>query len=149
MAFQPMQQKDRLDPATKRVLPRTYWEAGHANQEVVMPHHLLLALVATDEVWAHRTLAKLGIDSADLVRRIEAAAPPQPGPRRPQLSDGAAFVELMTRAGAVAAVRNCASIRGDHLLLAIAAGEGVGATVLTAVGATPERIREILDRMSD
>lgn len=149
MDFQPMQHKDRLDAATKRVLPRTYWEAGHANQEVVMPHHLLLALVATDEVWAHRTFAKLGVDSTDLVRRIEAAAPPQAGPRPPQVSEGRAFVEVMTRAAAVAAERNCGSIRGDHLLLAIAGGEGIGASVLNAVGATPERIREILDRMSD
>jgi ATP-dependent Clp protease ATP-binding subunit ClpA len=148
MAYQSVPH-DRLDAATKRVLPRTYWEAGHANQDVVMPHHLLLALVATDEVWAHRTFAKLGIDSADLVRRIEAAAPPQPGPRQSQVLEGRPFVELMARAAAVAAERGCASIRGDHLLLATAAGEGVAATVLNAVGATPERIREILDRMSD
>jgi hypothetical protein len=50
-------------------------------------------------------------------------------------------------AASVAAERNCASIRGDHLLLAIAAGQGVGAAVLTAVGATPDRLREIIDRM--
>src|SRR5213593_2614713 len=42
---------DRLDGASKRALARAYWEAGRANEEEVMPHHLLLALVANEEVW--------------------------------------------------------------------------------------------------
>jgi hypothetical protein len=40
-------------------------------------------------------------------------------------------------------------IRSEHLLLAIAAGQGVGVTALSALGGTPQRIREILDRMSE
>jgi ATP-dependent Clp protease ATP-binding subunit ClpA len=55
----------------------------------------------------------------------------------------------MTRAASLASQRNCALIRSEHLLLAIAAGEDLGATVLNSVGASPQRLREILDRMSE
>jgi len=139
---------DRLDGTSRRALARAYWEAGRANEEEVKPHHLLLALVANEEVWIRRVLAQLGVDFADLVARIDAASPPRPGPRPLGVSEGHALVLTMARAASVAAERNRALIRTEHLLLAIAAGDGVGATVLTAVGGTPQRIAEILDRMS-
>jgi ATP-dependent Clp protease ATP-binding subunit ClpA len=139
---------DRLDAASRRALARAYWEAGRANEEQIMPHHLLLALVASEEVWIRRVLAELGIDPAELAARIDAAAPARPSPRLRSITESPALLDVVTRAASLAAERNRASIRGGHLLLAIAAGDGIGATVLTAVGATPQRIREILDRMS-
>jgi ATP-dependent Clp protease ATP-binding subunit ClpA len=96
-----------------------------------------------------RVLTQVGVDSADLVARIDAAAPPRPGPRPPGNTESRALLEVIARSASLAAERNSALIRSEHLLLlAIAAGDGVGATVLTAVGATPQRIREILDRMN-
>jgi ATP-dependent Clp protease ATP-binding subunit ClpA len=139
---------DRLDGNSRRALARAYWEAGRTNEEEVEPHHLLLALVANEEVWIRRVLAQLGVDFADLVARIDAASPPRPGPRAPGIMEGSALVATIARAASIAAERNRALIRTEHLLLAIAAGEGMGATVLTAVGATPQRIAEILERMS-
>jgi ATP-dependent Clp protease ATP-binding subunit ClpA len=139
---------DRLDATSRRALARAYWEAGRTNEEEVMPHHLLLALVANEEVWIRRVLAQLGVDFADLVARIDAASPPRPGPRPPGIIEGHALVATMARAASIAAERNRPLIRNEHLLLAIAAGEGVGATILTAAGATPQHIAEILDRMS-
>jgi ATP-dependent Clp protease ATP-binding subunit ClpA len=139
---------DRLDGASRRALARAYWEAGRANEEEVKPHHLLLALVANEEVWIRRLLAQLGVDFADLVARIDAASPPRPGPRPPGVTEGHAFVATIARAASISAERNRPLIRNEHLLLAIAAGDGVGATVLSAVGLSPQRIAEILDRMS-
>ncbi len=139
---------DRLDATSRRALARAYWEAGRTNEEEVMPHHLLLALVANEEVWIRRVLAQVGVDPADLVARIDAAAPPRSGPRPPGIVEGHALVATMARAASIAAERNRPLIRNEHLLLAIAAGDGVGATVLRAVGATPQHIAEILDRMS-
>jgi ATP-dependent Clp protease ATP-binding subunit ClpA len=139
--------QDRLDGGARRTRARAYWEAGRANEEVIMPHHLLLALVASEEVWIRRVLADAGVDFADLVARIDAAAPPRPGPRPPGLTEGRALFDVIDRAASLAAERNIPTIHNEHLLLAIAAGEGVGATVLTAVGATPQRLREIIDRM--
>jgi ATP-dependent Clp protease ATP-binding subunit ClpA len=140
---------DRLDDGARRARIRAYWEAGRANEEEIKPHHLLLALVASEEVWIRRVLTEAGVDFADLVGRIDAAAPPRSGPRPPGLTEGQALFDAVSRAASIAVHRNRATIRSEHLLLAIAAGEGVGATVLNAVGATPERLREILDRMSE
>ncbi|MGH2472930.1 MAG: Clp protease N-terminal domain-containing protein [Candidatus Limnocylindria bacterium] len=138
---------DRLDASSRRALARAYWEAGRANEEEIMPHHLLLALVADKEVWIRRVLAEVGIDPADLAARIDAAAPARPTPRLRAITESPALLDVITRAASLAAERNHAYIRGGHLLVAIASGDGVGATVLTAVGATPQRLREIIDRM--
>ena len=139
---------DRLDGGSKRVLARAYWEAGRANEEEVMPHHLLLALVANEEVWIRRVLTQVSVDLTDLVARIDAASPPRTGPRPLGISESRALMAAIARAGSLAAGRNSALIRNEHLLLAIAADDGVAATVLTGVGATPQRISETLDRMS-
>jgi ATP-dependent Clp protease ATP-binding subunit ClpA len=144
----PMMPFDRLDAASRRALARAYWEAGRTNDERIMPHHLLLALVAEEEVWIRRVLEQLTIDPADLAARIDAATPARPAPRLRPITEDPTLLEVINRAASLAAERNRALIRGGHLLLAIAAGEGVGATVLTALGATPDRLSEILDRMS-
>jgi hypothetical protein len=89
----------------------------------------------------------LGIDPANLAARIDAASPARPSPRLRPITEAQALLDVIARAASLAAERHCAWIQGRHLLLAIAAGEGVGATVLTAVGATPQRLREIIDRM--
>jgi ATP-dependent Clp protease ATP-binding subunit ClpA len=144
----PASPHDRLDATSRRAFARAYWEAGRANDEEVKPHHLLLALVANEEVWIRRVLTEIGIDPTDLAVRIDAATPPRPSPRLRPITEGSALLDVIMRAASFAAERNRTLIRGEHLLLAIAAGDGVGATVLTSVGATPQRIREILDRMS-
>jgi len=148
MATQSSMPLDRLDAASRRALARAYWEAGRANEEEVMPHHLLLALVASEEVWIRRVLTQAGVDFGDLVSRIDGAAPVRSGPRPPTIAESRALITVLARAAALAAERNRASIRNEHLLLAIAAEDGIGATVLTAVGVTPQRIREILDGMN-
>jgi ATP-dependent Clp protease ATP-binding subunit ClpA len=138
---------DRLDGGSRQAFARAYWEAGRANEEEVMPHHLLLALVANEEVWIRRVLAQVGVDLQDLVARIDAASPPRTGPRPLGISESRALTATIARAASLAAERNSALIRNEQLLLAIAADDGVMATVLTAVGATPQRIREVIDRM--
>jgi len=139
---------DRLETSGRRALARAYWEAGRANDKEVTPHHLLLGLVTSGDVWTHRLLAELGVDLADLVTRIDAAAPRNEGPRPARLDEQAALTEVFARAASFASERNSALIRSGHLLLAIAASDSVGGNVLKAVGATPGCIREILDRMN-
>ena len=117
------------------------------------------AMLASQSTWARhaelsaehaqaQALTQAGVDSGDLVSRVDEAAPVRPGPRPPATAESQALTTVLARAAALAAERNRASIRNEHLLLAIAAEDGVGATVLTAVGATPQRIREILDGMN-
>ena len=139
---------DRLETSGRRALARAYWEAGRAKDKEVAPHHLLLGLVTSGDVWTHRLLTELGVDLADLVTRIDAAAPRNEGPRPARLDEQAALTEVFARAASFASERNSALIRSGHLLLAIAAADSAGGNVLKAVGATPGCIREILDRMN-
>src|SRR5438094_1331282 len=53
---------DRLETSGRRALARAYWEAGRANDKEVAPHHLLLGLVTSGDVWTHRLLAELGVE---------------------------------------------------------------------------------------
>ena len=140
---------DRLDSSSKRALARAYWEAGRANEEKIMPHHLLLALVADNDPWIGRMLTEFGTDPATLAARVDEAAPLRPGPRAQIIGEDFALTNVITRAAALAAERNRGLIRKGHLLLAISASNNVGAHVLASVGATPQRIREILDRMNE
>ena len=139
---------DRLDTGARRALARAYWEAGRANEDEVMPHHLLLALVANEEAWIRRVLAQVHVEPADLAARIDTAAPPRQGPRPPATTESRALLGVLTRAASLASERNCALIRNEHMLQAIAAYDGVAARVLNDIGATPQRLREIIDRMN-
>ena len=139
---------DRLDGAGKRALARAYWEAGRANEKDIAPHHLLLGLLANDEVWVHRFLTELGVEPVAIVSCIETAWPARQAPRSGSVSEAATLTEVFARASSLAAERNSALIRSEHLLLAIASSQGIAATALDSVGATPKRIREILDRMN-
>src|SRR5256885_1710713 len=78
---------DRLDGGGQRALARAYWEAGRANDSEVEPHHLLCGLLAGQEVWVNKILTELGVNRADLMARIDAAAPPSEGPRPATLTE--------------------------------------------------------------
>jgi ATP-dependent Clp protease ATP-binding subunit ClpA len=138
---------DRLDAAGQRALARAYWEAGRANEKEVGPHHLLLGLIANDEVWTLKVFAELGVKPSDLIARIETAMPPRKGPRPGALMEAAALSEVFARAASIAAEGDSAFIRPEHLLLAIASSAAAAATALESVGANPKSIRETLERM--
>ncbi len=148
MASHPVAYVDRLDASGQRALARAYWEAGRANDKEVTPHHLMLGLITSGEIWTHRVLAQLGIDPVGLVARIDAATPRDEGPRPDRLDEQAALSEVVARAASFAAERNSALIRSGHLLLAIASTRGVACEALTSVGATAPRIRDTLEKMS-
>ena len=138
---------DRFDGSSQRALARAYWEAGRANDNEVAPHHLLRGLLAGEDLWVHMILTQLGVDLSSLVARIDAAAPRSEGPTPASLVEAPTLSEIFARAGLFAAERNRASIRSEHLLLAISSTAGIAATALNSVGATPKRILEILERM--
>src|SRR2546425_117326 len=151
-----------LSPRTKKVIELGIDEARKHGHSHVGTEHLLLGLVREGqsvgagvfeslgvslEQIRHRVIEVLGKQGTDMT--IDAAAPRREGPRPSGLDEHAALSDVFARAASLASARNSALIRSGHLLLAIASVEGVGATVLKSVGATPERIREILDRMKE
>src|SRR5437764_497968 len=94
---------DRLDTVSRRALARAYWEAGRANDDRIMPHHLLLALVADEEMWIRRLLLELNIDQADVALRVGAAAPPSPTPRVRPITESQALLDVIGRSASIAA----------------------------------------------
>jgi len=138
---------DRFDGSSQRALARAYWEAGRANDKEVAPHHLLRGLLAGEDLWVQKILVELGVDLSSLVARIDTAAPRSEGPTPAGLVEAPTLSEIFARAGLFAAERNRASIRSEHLLLAISSTAGIAGTALNSVGATPKRILEILERM--
>ena len=64
------------------------------------------------------------------------------------MNDGSALTGVIALAASFAAEKHSALIRMEHLLLALSQCDGIAATALNSVGASPKRIREILDRMS-
>jgi ATP-dependent Clp protease ATP-binding subunit ClpA len=144
----PVASVDRLDASGQRALARAYWEAGRANETEVAPHHLLRGLLASEQAWIQIALTQLGVDSPALLARLDAAAPPAKASSGDGLREAPALGEVFARAASLAAERNRAFIRPEHLLLAIAGSPGIAAAALESMGATQQRIREILERMS-
>ena len=139
---------DRLDTEASRILSRAYWEAGRKQEERIGPEHLLLALIGDDSAWLRRAWKELEVDLDDLTARIDAAAqPPRETAQRGRLVPSEELLAVVDRASSFAAQRNSGFIRPEHLLLGIAAdAQGIAVTWLRAVGVTPERVREVVDK---
>lgn len=138
---------DRLDAEATRALTRAYWEAGRLNHEQVGPEHLLLALIASDSAWVRRVLTQMDVHIENLASLIIAAGPAREGARPAEVTEGAELTDTINRAAALAASRNSLLVRPEHLLLAVAAGQGIGASSLELVGVTAARLRDVIDRM--
>ena len=139
---------DRLDTEASRIVSRAYWEAGRKQQERIGPEHLLLALIADDSAWLRSAWKELDVDLEDLGARIDGAAQvPGEVAIRGRLVPSAEFSAVVDRASSFAAQRDSVLIRPEHLLLGIAAdAPGTAVTWLRAVGVTPERVREVVDK---
>jgi ATP-dependent Clp protease ATP-binding subunit ClpA len=139
---------DRLDAQSSHALARAYWEAGRLNHAEVGQAHLLLALLAPDSLWIRRVLGQLRIDVEAVATKLVAAVPAREGPRAEAVSESVGLGEAIARAWSFAIDRNSPRIRVEHLLLAIAADVSPAAQVLAAAGATPEVLRDVIDRLS-
>jgi len=145
-AFGPPAPIDRLDHHAGEALIRAYWHAGAAGHAEIGPAHLLLALIGSDSQWLVPLWLELAIDPLALAAKIRAAAAPQSGGEDVSPRMATALLGTINRASALAAQRNRAFIRPEHLLLALAMGQDPAATALASAGATPERLREALER---
>jgi ATP-dependent Clp protease ATP-binding subunit ClpA len=158
--------KPRLSPAAEATLTHAALEASALGDDRVGPEHVLLVLaeerdtvagralamlgVEPDDVRAaldgRAALAALGIDLDEVRRRVEEAfgpgalanrngAPPRPRARR-----------LCARARREARAAGCRQVAPEHLLLAIAAGNGAAAAFLRSRGASADELRRALIR---
>ena len=118
-------------------------EAGLLNHSYIGTEHILLGLIQEGEGVAAKALSQLGIPLEDVQRRVEqtvgpsATAPTGSPPFTPRAKK---VMELSLRE-ALQIGHNY--IGTEHLLLGLVReGEGVGAQVLSGLGADPARVRQ-------
>jgi ATP-dependent Clp protease ATP-binding subunit ClpA len=133
---------ERFTDQARRVVVLAQEEARMLNHGYVGTEHILLGLIHEDTGVAARALESLGISLERVRSQVEAvigrgqAAPTEHIPFMPQAKE---VIELSLRE---ALQLGSNYIGTEHILLGlIREGEGVGAQVLLALGADPERVR--------
>jgi ATP-dependent Clp protease ATP-binding subunit ClpA len=143
---QPSVSIDHLDVDARKVVTLARQEAIQSGHSYIGSENLAMAIrlystPTLDHVWR-----KLAIDEDVLRRRIEAAVPPVLGIVPTEGDFTPRLGRIVRMAHAIASERRCEEVAPEHLLIALAVeGSGAGAKVLASLGATPERIREIVD----
>ena len=135
-----------LDADSRKVLELARQEANQAGHSYIGSENLAMALrlsttPALDGIWS-----RLAIDPDALRRQIEAAVPPTKGATPAENTITPRVGRIIAMAGAIAAKRDRLDVPPEYLLMALAnEGGGTGAQVLAALGATAQRVREIVD----
>jgi ATP-dependent Clp protease ATP-binding subunit ClpA len=135
---------DRLDDAARTVLTLAKNEAVGLGHSWIGTDHLLLGLISANGTVAQRALNDLGVH-LDPTREQVAKA------ERPSAEWQTPTIALTPRANrlidAAADLAGSGQIRPECLLLAYAAEpESAGSRILAALGATPARVREAVDK---
>jgi len=137
---------DLLDDAAKRVLSLADEEARQMRHNWIGTEHMLIALARSDGV-AQRTLKELGV-TLELARAGVFKAVP---PAETEVTEVTVTPRVKTLVGKAITLAAPQSdrVRPQHLLLALVADpNGVGSQVLTQLGATQEKVRETVDKLT-
>jgi len=137
---------DLLDDAAKRVLAVAEEEARQMRHNWIGTEHMLIALLRSDGV-AQRALTELAITLEQARAGVFKAVPP----RETDVTEVTPTPRVKTLLGTAIMLAAPVSdrVKPQHLLLALVADpDGVGSQVLTQLGATQEKVREVVDRLS-
>lgn len=135
-----------LDPDSRKVVTLARQEAIQNGHSYVGSENLTMALRLYSTPTLDRIWKQLAIDPDVLRRRIEATVRPILGPRPMQSNFTPRISRIVAIANTLAAERKHAEVPPELLVLALAdEGGGTGAHALASLGATAQRIREIVD----
>ncbi|HEV8229861.1 MAG TPA: Clp protease N-terminal domain-containing protein [Candidatus Limnocylindria bacterium] len=137
---------DLLDDAAKRVLALAEEEARQMRHNWIGTEHMMIALLRSDGV-AQRALQELGVTLDKARAGVFKAVPP----RETDVAEVTATPRVKTLIGQAITLAAPASdrVKPQHLLLALVADPaGIGSQVLAELGATQEKVRETVDRLS-
>ena len=135
-----------LDTDSQKVMTLARQEAIQSGHSYLGSENLAMALrlystAALDRIWT-----ALAIDAETMRRRIEAAVPPTLGTTPAGGVPTPRIARIVELAHRIAENRNRELVSPELLLIALAEeGGGAGAQVLASLGATAQRIREIVD----
>ena len=140
---------DGLDPDSRTILTIARQEAIQSGHSHIGTEHLAMALRLSTNSTLIGIWEQLNVDPDTMRRRIEAAVPPNLAGTAPtELRLTPRVAKIVAIARAMATRRKRPEMAPEILLIALAdEREGVGAQVLASLGATAERIREIVDTM--
>src|SRR5439155_16241320 len=111
--------------------------------------HFMLGLNSEGESVAARALDSLGVELGAARAAVEKVIPRGSGAMPSEIALTPRVHELLARAELLCGERKRNDLTPDLLLLALVSDhDGVGTQVLTELGATPEKIREAVDRLS-
>jgi len=137
---------DLLDDAAKRVLSLAEEEARQMRHNWIGTEHMMIALLRSDGV-AQRALQELGVTLDKARAGVFKAVPP----KETDVAEITVTPRVKTIIGRAIMLAGPVSDRVEpqHLLLALVADPaGIGSQVLAELGATPEKVRETVDRLS-
>ena len=138
-----------LDPDSRKVLTLARQEAIQNGHSYVGSENLAMALrlystAALDRIWK-----QLAIDPDVLRRRIEATVPPILGTTPTEGNFTPRISRIVAMAGTLAGERKRGEVPPELLLVALAdEGGGTGAHALASLGATAQRVRDVVDGAS-
>ena len=137
---------DLLDDAAKRVLSLAEEEARQMRHNWIGTEHVLIAIARSDGV-AQRTMKELGV-TLELARAGVFKAVPPAETEVTEVTVTPRVKTLVGKAIMLAAPRSD-RVRPQHLLLALVDDpNGIGSQVLTQLGATQEKVRETVDKLT-
>jgi ATP-dependent Clp protease ATP-binding subunit ClpA len=137
---------DLLDDAAKRVLAFAEEEARQMRHSWIGTEHMMIALLRSDSV-AQRALRELGVKLDEARAGVFKAVPP----RETDVTEITVTPRVKTLLGKAITLAAPVSdrVKPQHLLVALVADpDGIGSQVLTELGATPEKVRDKVDRLS-
>lgn len=122
-------------------------EARRLGHRRVGSEHLLLALTAVPEGGAARVLAALKVDQPGVLAAVQELMPASRRPVEGEVPLTESAAGALRMAEAVARRLAAPTIDTDHLLHGIARQhEGIGSRVLLDLGASAEKIRQLVER---
>jgi len=135
-----------LDPDSRKVVSVARQEAIQNGHSYVGSENLAMALRLYVTPTLGRIWSELAIDADVLRRRIEATVPPILGPAPMEGTFTPRISRIIAMANTLAAQRKRAEAPPELLLLALVdEGGGTGAHALASLGATAQRVREVVD----
>ena len=137
---------DLLDDAAKRVLGLAEEEARQMLHNWIGTEHIAIALLRSDGV-AQRALQELGVTLEQARAGVFQAVPP----KETEVTEVTVTPRVRTLLGKAITLAAPVSdrVKPQHLLVALVADPaGIGTLVLTQLGATPEKVRETVERLT-
>jgi hypothetical protein len=135
-----------LNPDSQKVVTLARQEAIQNGHSYVGSENLAMALRLYSTATMTKVWKELAIDADALRRRIEATVPPILGPAPIEGNFTPRISRIVAMASTLAAQRNHKEVPPELLLVALAdEGGGTGARALASLGATAQRIHEIVE----